>query len=72
LSEVVQKIKVNSLKEVHLILALPRKISLLPTGAESLGSTVQFSALRMRNTRKAVFQISYPIQDYYNNNHKSI
>ena len=44
LLEVIQKIKVNSLDEVHLFLSLPRKISLLPTGAESLGSTVQFSA----------------------------
>jgi hypothetical protein len=27
-----------------------------------------FSAPRMRNTRKAIFQISYSIKDYYNNN----
>jgi site-specific DNA recombinase len=71
LSEVVQKIKVNSLKEVHLFLALPRKISLLPTGAESLGSTVQFSALPLRNTQKAICQINYSLQDYYNNNGSS-
>jgi predicted HTH domain antitoxin len=72
LSEVVQKIKVNSLKEVHLFLALPRKISLLPTGAESLGSTVQLSALPLRNTQKAICQINYSLQDYYDNNHKSM
>jgi len=72
LLEVIQKIKVNSLDEVHLFLSLPRKISLLPMGAESLGSTVQFSALPLRNTQKAICQISYRLSDYYNNNHKSI
>ena len=42
--EVIQKIKVNSRDEVHLFLRLPRKISALPLGEESLGSTLQNSA----------------------------
>jgi hypothetical protein len=28
--------------------------------------------LRMKNTRKAVLQISYPIKDYYNSNSTSM
>src|SRR3989338_2537061 len=72
LSEVIQKIKVNSLKEVHLFLALPRKISALPYREEPLGSTLHYGALRMRNTRKAVFQISCCLSDYYNNKASSI
>jgi hypothetical protein len=44
LLEVIQKIKVNSLDEVHLILSLPRKISTLPHGEESLGSTLHYGA----------------------------
>ena len=39
-----KKIKVNSLREVHLFLALPRKIYLLPTIAESLGATLHYGA----------------------------
>ena len=72
LMEVIQKIKVNSRDEVHLFLGLPRRISALPLGEETLGSTLQNSALRLRNTQKAICQISYSLQDYYNNNHSSM
>ncbi|MBM3244339.1 MAG: recombinase family protein [Candidatus Omnitrophica bacterium] len=71
LLEVIQKIKVNSRDEVHLYLSLPHRISALPLGEEPLGSTLQYSALRLRNTQKAICQLTYSIQDYYNNNHKS-
>ncbi|HOU36298.1 MAG TPA: recombinase family protein [Candidatus Omnitrophota bacterium] len=40
LLEVIQKIKVNSLDEVHLYLSLPRKISILDLGQGPLGSTL--------------------------------
>ena len=72
LLEVIQKIKVNSLDEVHLFLSLPRKISVLPLREESLGSTLHYGATQLRNTQKAICQISYRLSDYYNNNHKSI
>jgi len=65
LSEVVQKIKVNSLEEVHLFLALPQRVN-------SLGLTVRHSAEGLRNTQKAICQINYSFQDYYDNNHKSM
>jgi hypothetical protein len=69
--EVIQKIKVNPSKEVHLYLALPQKISLFPTGAKALGSTVQSTALPLKNTQKAICQIAYSLKDYYNNNKSS-
>ncbi|MBM3255144.1 MAG: recombinase family protein [Candidatus Omnitrophica bacterium] len=72
LLEVIQKIKVNSKDEVHLFLGLPCRISALPPGEEPLGSTLQYSALRLRNTQKAICQLTYSLKDYYNNNHKSI
>jgi hypothetical protein len=72
LMEVIQKIKVNSRDEVHLFLSLPRRISALPLGEEPLGLTLQNCALRLRNTQKAICQLTYSIQDYYNNNHKSM
>jgi len=65
LLEVIQKIKVNSLDEVHLILSLPRKISTLPHGEESLGSTLHYGATQLRNTQKAICQIKYSLKDYY-------
>jgi hypothetical protein len=65
LSEVVQKIKVNSLEEVHLFLALPQRIN-------SLGLTVKHGAEGLRNTQKAICQLTYRLSDYYNSNHKSI
>jgi len=30
-----------------------------------------YGALPLRNTQKAIYQISYCLSDYYNNNHKS-
>jgi site-specific DNA recombinase len=72
LMEVIHKIKVDSSKEVHLFLSLPRKISALPLREEPLGSTLHYGATQLRNTQKAVFQISYPIQDYYNSNSSSM
>jgi len=72
LMEVIQKIKVNSRDEVHLFLSLPRRISALPLGEEPLGLTLQNSALRLRNAQKAICQLTYSIQDYYNNDRKSI
>jgi hypothetical protein len=66
LLEVIQKIKVNSKDEVHLYLGLPRRISALPLGEEPLGSTLQYSALRLRNTQKAICQLTYSIKDYCN------
>jgi hypothetical protein len=72
LLEVLQKIKVNSLDEVHLFLSLPRKI-FLPLGASTpLGETLQFSALLLRNTQKTVCQLTYSLKDYYGNIAKSI
>jgi site-specific DNA recombinase len=72
LMEVIHKIKVDSSKEVHLFLSLPRKISALPFREEPLGSTLHYGATQLRNTQKAICQISYPLKDYYNNNHKSM
>ena len=63
LTEAIQKIKVNSKNEVHLFLNLPQRIS--------LGSTVHHGAPHLRNTQKAICQISYSLTDYYNNNHSS-
>jgi hypothetical protein len=71
LMEVIHKIKVDSSKEVHLFLSLPRRISALPFGEEPLGSTLHYGATQLRNTQKAICQISYSLQDYYNNNHSS-
>jgi len=71
LLEVIQKIKVNSSNEVHLLINLPQNF-LLPYRARRFGEILLNGALRMRNTRKAVFQISYPIKDYYNSNSSSM
>jgi hypothetical protein len=70
LLEVIQKIKVNSSNEVHLLINLPQNF-LLPYKARGFGEILLNGAPRMRNTRKAVFQISYSIKDYYNNNGSS-
>jgi hypothetical protein len=72
LMEVIHKIKVDSSKEVHLFLSLPRKISALPFREEPLGSTLHYGATQLRNTQKAICQINYSLKDYYDNNHKSI
>jgi hypothetical protein len=32
----------------------------------------KLNALRLRNTQKAICQLTYSIKDYYNNNHKSM
>jgi site-specific DNA recombinase len=72
LMEVIHKIKVDSSKEVHLFLSLPRKISALPFREEPLGSTLHYGATQMRNTQKAICQINYSLQDYYDNKNKSI
>jgi site-specific DNA recombinase len=71
LMEVIQKIKVNSSNEVHLSVNLPQNFP-LPYKAKGFGEILLNGALRMKNTRKAVFQISYPIKDYYNNNGSSM
>jgi site-specific DNA recombinase len=78
LSEVLEKITVKSKDEVHLFLNLPRRISAenanfgaLSLGTEPLGSTVQFGALRLKNTQKAVCQLTYSIQSYYNHKDQS-
>jgi hypothetical protein len=71
LLEVIQKIKVNSSNEVHLSVNLPQNFP-LPYKAKGFGEILLNGALRMKNTRKAVFQISYPIKDYYNNNGSSM
>ena len=71
LLEVIQKIKVNSSNEVHLLINLPQNF-LSPLRARRFGEILLNGAPRMRNTRKAVFQISYPIKDYYNNNGSSM
>ena len=64
LSNVVQKIKVNSLEEIHLFLALPQRVN-------SLGLTVRHGALDLRNTQKAVCQLTYSLQSYYNHKDQS-
>jgi site-specific DNA recombinase len=71
LMEVIQKIKVNSSHEVHLLVNFPQNFS-LSYRTKSFGEMLSTGALRMRNTRKAVFQISYLLQDYYNSNSSSI
>jgi len=66
-------------------LALAANVScmgeLTPTDARSFrrkqrseylsGEPVRYGALRLRNTQKADFQISYSLKDYYNNNGSS-
>jgi len=71
LLEVVQKIKVNSSNEVHLLINLPQNF-LLPCRARRFGEILLNGATQMRNTQKAICQINYSLQDYYDNNHKSI
>ena len=60
-----------SSEEEHHLVVFPQ--SRLPYRVrENFGANLLKGELRMRNTRKAVFQISYSIKDYYNNNHKSM
>ena len=47
LMEVIHKIKVDSSKEVHLFLSLPRRISVLDLGQGPLGSTLHYGATQL-------------------------